>query len=213
MFTRATIAAITFALGVPACTNEPGALTLSLAPEQVVIGPNETIRLRATLAAKHGPVCLSRARRLDVTMRPVDHAGPTIREQPFVACGTPYVWLLSLYPAIVLADVVDVADAMNRFEVLRAGETHTATLLLDVQSSSGELYLIDAQRVGRAANARGSLTPGRYLLRARLDNHTDALDTFPAPLFWKPYDRLVVAEATIEVVEPASREDLAAGGS
>jgi hypothetical protein len=183
------------------CTNEPGVLELKLVPEHLELAPNEPIRITAKLTARHRPVCISRGHVFQIEMTPLGETEQRCYRNFNFACGTPFAESLPFYPFFLAMGLFDVADISRRYELVTPRQPLTHDLLGTLH---GDVLRI-ALDTKKAAPSQVDVSPwpvGRYRLHIQLINRGDwrrAISSYPAPLFWRPYDCPVAAEVTVEV--------------
>lgn len=184
------------------CTNEPGALMLTIIPERPEFATDEPILLHAVLIAGRNPVCLSNHYRFSAELTPVDVPDQVLPSTDvYFRCGTEMLAALIVSPVVLPASLLDVADASRRFDVIKNGQERMSRIALKRSASSEEDSLqIYHLRAGKKPTRLSHVwDPGMFVIRLKLDNEHPGI--FPPPLFWKPYDQPVEAETTIRIVE------------
>ena len=184
------------------CTNEPGALNLTIIPERPEFATDEPILIRAVLSAKGEPVCLSQSYRYSATVTPVELAdAATHGDSRVYRCGLQRLVVLFTWPVLLPASLLDVTDVGRRFDIIDHSQERWKTLALTSLERQGQRYVRSRRiRCGQnIAKIESQWPPGEYCIRLQLINrHTGP---YPPPLFWKPYDRPVEAETTVRIVE------------
>jgi len=196
---------------VGACTNEPGALRLSVKPTKEVFRPYEPIVLTATLMARDKPVCLARSRWYDVEMIPVNAEAEVLRGSGQLAsCGMGLLALVPVLPLVYTGSYLDVADTSARFDVLTPERKRFDKIQIALEApNSIRLVLGRPIRIpigvvlNRVANVDANQDrwpAGEYVASLRLKNQHLG---FPPPLFWKPYSQPVQAETIVRISDDA----------
>jgi len=182
------------------CTNQPGALQLSVQPAKPEFLEDEPIQLNTTLVATGANICLAKDRRFAVELHSLDRRDepPMMCPERFGLCGTGYMALWPLHPFFFAGSLLDVGDTAGRFDVLpRHGrlEEHITVIVCKL----GEPYRLAVfQKTGAPARAECELwRAGEYVAKVRLVN--EHVDFNPPPFFWHPYPHAVEAETRIRV--------------
>jgi hypothetical protein len=182
------------------CSNAPDALNLRLIPHQAAFQQGEAPHLDLDLSAARDPVCLSGLRFFEVELRQID-GHVTLKSEPPALCGTPLVASIPLLPVLYPAALLDLADVSGRFVILRQGQNHHENLLLYYSGERLHAYAVDDPESWAPSRTPTPLPAGRYQVRVRLINRHGGL---PCPLFWKPYDQPVAAEAALTITGTAA---------
>lgn len=188
-----------FVLG--GCTNPPGGLELTLRPIKQIFEPDEPVRLDAVFSAHGGAVCIEKpsplSMKVDISCIGSDEQFSAAN---LVFCGTPYVLLLPLFPVMMAAELVDVADVGGRYLIVPDGKLRSWPFQL-VRNGTTVLAM-SARQTSRERDsaARTQWPAGRYRVRIALRNPSRSNP--PPPLFWTVYSQTVEADAEFSVAEP-----------
>jgi hypothetical protein len=176
---------------------------MQVKPVRTPFAKDTDVRLRVTLSAHGGAVCYGRPSYFAISLDR-DEGEETCETHVVYECGMQALPLLPLYVLLIPAAALDVADLSGRFTVIPGG--HERSYLLAVASSGSGLQVrnLDEPKSRNQFLTETNLPPGRYRVRVELieEHH------FPAPLFWAPYDKAVVAETEFRIEaanEAASR--------
>jgi hypothetical protein len=179
------------------CRNVPGDLELRVQPEKPVFGPSETLRFRATLAAKEGPVCFGRDTYFRVELTRAE-SGEVQRSGSLAYCGMLLIPLLPLMPVVIAAEALDVADCLGRFTVMPKGAVRAYDL--QVVPGAHGIYVVDTPLPHQPRRVRpsGAFAPGHYRLRCEVVYQSPPPDYVP-PLLWTPYDQPTTCEIEFDI--------------
>ena len=185
---------------VAGCTNMPGALQIHLAADKSQFMPHEPIQLQVTLSAVDAPICLGNSYYFHVDMWPVDRECEAAQSKDPWVCGTAFVSMLPvlipIYPLGLAISVLDVADTLDRFEVIEKKEKKISNLSI-IPLAGNSLAVLHGKDDTIPWQTDQKWEMGEYKIRARLVD--GGMRLFPAPLFWKPYNHPVEAEVRIKV--------------
>jgi hypothetical protein len=188
---------------VSGCTNPPDGLRMALVLDQPACPPTLPLRLNATFSASGGTVCIVRptANMFDFEVMQ-DDSSETLSRTKIAHCGTPYPWVILVYPFLAAGCLLDVADTAGRYVVLEDGDDYSYPIDLII-TDDGFIAMSpdDPDYEDRKVN-QPPWPPGQYRVRARFVSRT--WWAYPAPLFWTVYDQPVAATtaATIAMSEP-----------
>lgn len=177
---------------IAGCTNEPGALHLSLAMNKTSYRPDEQIGLVATLKTTDKPIILSKQLVFQAEMTKVGDPTVYIRKEQGVFCGMGALFLM-ICPWVIPIAWMDVADLQQHFDVMNPNDFRSRELSLSAYESQGKAYISDCSFAHHL-----ELAPGTYQLTVTLDNRYEP--GIVPPLFWKPYDQPVSATIPITIV-------------
>jgi hypothetical protein len=186
------------------CTNAPGALDFRVSPEKETFLADEPVRLRAVLSATGGSVCYGRGSPWVVIVRPVGASTPMRTPERWI-CGTGVMpFIIPLQLCVVPVVALDVGDGLGRFVLIPRGKQRTHQLnLIPYDVSDTHVWVVvaeDREPTREPWQAAALLPAGRYVVRVELLNQY----SWPAPLFWTPYEHPIVATTEFTIIDAAA---------
>ncbi len=196
------IAAVGALVAACGCTNEPGALKMTVEPEKPVFRSDEPLRLNVTLEPVKGPVCLWESSHLLADVVAADGSPPLTGRRDYWICGTPLFGTLPFLPVILAIAVFDVGDVHGRLPIMKKGDERQFSLsIVKTGEHSARIHQCPSRfSQEEPLNQPSGLPPGRYCIRVHLVNENESFG--PAPLFWIPYSQPVVRSAIVHVEAP-----------
>ena len=125
------------------CITEPDALRMQVTPTRPVISYNERAQLQITLTSHGGPVCYGKESEFVVELTRDDEKEP-LRSSRHAYCGTALLPWLPLYPVLIPAAFLDVADVAGRFVVIPEGREKK--YLVEFQFTQPQTLAVAEQR-------------------------------------------------------------------
>ncbi len=186
------------------CSNQPGALKMEVTPAKTEFDADEPIDLSVTLRAGNSPICLSKARKFRFEVNRVGQKSPIAGDinNNYARCGTGILDSLILFPYLWAFAWLDVADAANRFHVLKAKDSIVHQFCL--REDSVQLPELSDKGYVQYVRSPIQLGPGEYDVRIVLYNERASCGDFlPLPIGWQLYNQPTEATARV-VVKPAS---------
>lgn len=184
---------------VPGCTNQPGALKLTLTTSTQEFRVHDPIVINVTITAADHPVVLAQDRYFKVDLTRLEPVPETVKGPDIACCGTGELETLVFFPWLYVVAWLDVANVGSRMDLLSAGCSRNDSLyLVQYLASDGKSRCSLRKRGDHYQLPKEALPPGQYRLSAILANtHMNGL---PPPVGWAPYNQPVEASVCFRIV-------------